>query len=111
MVDSLLIVQNVINVCGKSWTTCYGHKEVVTFFSFLFFVGHLKKGNIEFLKFSSGPADERLTYKEVRKEWPGALLFMALGPINLIFKTADLYKTKLTFLIYFRSFLSSINIG
>ena len=32
--------------------------------------GQLKKENIEFLKFSSGPADERLTYKEVRKEWP-----------------------------------------
>ena len=44
----------------------------------------LEKGNVEFLKFSSGPADERLTYKEVRKEWPGALLFMALGPFNLI---------------------------
>ena len=29
VVDSLFIVQNVINVCGKSWTTCYGHKEVV----------------------------------------------------------------------------------
>ena len=75
VVDSLFIVQNVINVCGKSWTTCYGHKEVVTFFLFCFFVGHLKKGNIEFLKVSSGPADERLTYKEVRKEWPVALLF------------------------------------
>jgi len=22
------IITNVINVCGKSWTTCYGHKEV-----------------------------------------------------------------------------------
>ena len=42
----------------------------------------LEKGNVEFLKFSSGPADERLTYKEVRKEWPGALLFMALGPFD-----------------------------
>ena len=80
-------------------------------FFFSFFCWSLEKRKVEFLKFSSGPADERLTYKEVRKEWPGALLFMALGPINLIFKTADLYKTKLTFLIYFRSFLSSINIG
>ena len=27
-----------------------------------------KRKNIEFLNFSSGPSNERLTYKEVRKE-------------------------------------------